>query len=96
MDWICMLDNSITVLLTIFSVYSFSCRKIRPCPSINPGCISSNPKSSSFAFPWLIPENSKNDAIQVSKAFLKKSKLSYIFIISILNVYNFLGMLVCM
>ncbi|KAM6594676.1 hypothetical protein CsatA_002379 [Cannabis sativa] len=38
--------------------------KIRPCPSINPGCISSNPKSSSFAFPWRIPENFSDNAIQ--------------------------------
>lgn len=41
------------------------CRKIRPCPSINPGCVSTNPKSSSFSFPWSIPENSSNNAIEV-------------------------------
>lgn len=42
-----------------------SCRKIRPCPSTNPGCVSTNPKSSSFAFPWRIPENSTDNAVQV-------------------------------
>ncbi|CAI0388762.1 unnamed protein product [Linum tenue] len=30
--------------------------KIRPCPSTNPGCVSTNPKSSSFSFPWTIPD----------------------------------------
>ncbi|KAL3575465.1 hypothetical protein D5086_023566 [Populus alba] len=34
-----------------------SCRKTRPCPSTNPGCVSTNPQSSSFAFPWRIPGN---------------------------------------
>ncbi|RDX96940.1 Thylakoid lumenal 17.9 kDa protein, chloroplastic [Mucuna pruriens] len=49
--------------------------KIRPCPSINPGCISTNPKSSSFAFPWLIPANSTDDAIQkLREAILKTQK----------------------
>ncbi|KAL2347050.1 hypothetical protein Fmac_001050 [Flemingia macrophylla] len=49
--------------------------KIRPCPSINPGCISTNPKSSSFAFPWLIPANSSDDAIQkLREAILKTQK----------------------
>ncbi|CAJ1975066.1 unnamed protein product [Sphenostylis stenocarpa] len=49
--------------------------KIRPCPSINPGCISTNPKSSSFSFPWLIPENSLDDAIQkLREAILKTQK----------------------
>lgn len=43
----------------------FFCRKIRPCPSINPGCVSTNPKSSSFAFPLTIPENYSENAIQV-------------------------------
>ncbi|XP_020111300.1 thylakoid lumenal 17.9 kDa protein, chloroplastic [Ananas comosus] len=38
--------------------------KIRPCPSINPGCVSTNPKSSSFASPLLIPEKSADNAIQ--------------------------------
>ncbi|KAL0318886.1 UNVERIFIED_CONTAM: Thylakoid lumenal protein, chloroplastic [Sesamum angustifolium] len=36
--------------------------KIRPCPSINPGCVSSNPKSSNFAFPWMILGYSSNGA----------------------------------
>ncbi|XP_020212608.1 thylakoid lumenal 17.9 kDa protein, chloroplastic isoform X2 [Cajanus cajan] len=49
--------------------------KIRPCPSINPGCISTNPKSSSFSFPWLIPANSLDDAIQkLREAILKTQK----------------------
>ncbi|XP_010536620.1 PREDICTED: thylakoid lumenal 17.9 kDa protein, chloroplastic [Tarenaya hassleriana] len=38
--------------------------KIRPCPSINPGCVSTNPKSSSFSFPLRIPENDTEDPIQ--------------------------------
>ncbi|PON95766.1 Thylakoid lumenal 17.9 kDa protein [Trema orientale] len=46
--------------------------KIRPCPSTNPGCISTNPKSSSFAFPCRIPENSSDNAIQkLQEAILK-------------------------
>ncbi|KAK6924672.1 hypothetical protein RJ641_008998 [Dillenia turbinata] len=48
--------------------------KIRPCPSINPGCISSNPKSSSFAFPWTIPDNSGNPIQQLQEAILKTQK----------------------
>nr|XP_018678594.1 PREDICTED: thylakoid lumenal 17.9 kDa protein, chloroplastic isoform X2 [Musa acuminata subsp. malaccensis] len=40
--------------------------KIRACPSINPGCVSTNPNSSSFAFPWMIPDNFSGDVIQVS------------------------------
>ncbi|CAA2978718.1 thylakoid lumenal kDa, chloroplastic [Olea europaea subsp. europaea] len=49
--------------------------KIRPCPSINPGCVSTNPKSSSFAFPWSIPENSSDNAIQkLQDAILKTQK----------------------
>ncbi|CAL9747969.1 unnamed protein product [Musa acuminata subsp. burmannicoides] len=38
--------------------------KIRACPSINPGCVSTNPNSSSFAFPWMIPDNFSGDVIQ--------------------------------
>ncbi|MCL7039848.1 hypothetical protein MKW94_018361 [Papaver nudicaule] len=38
--------------------------KIRPCPSINPSCISTNPKSSSFAFPWVISKNAVENAVQ--------------------------------
>ncbi|PON77279.1 Thylakoid lumenal 17.9 kDa protein [Parasponia andersonii] len=49
--------------------------KIRPCPSTNPGCISTNPKSSSFAFPWRIPENSSDNAIQkLQEAILKTQR----------------------
>ncbi|CAL4964571.1 unnamed protein product [Urochloa decumbens] len=37
--------------------------KIRPCPSTNPGCVSTNPlgSSGSFASPLLIPESSAGD-----------------------------------
>ncbi|CAL9110656.1 unnamed protein product [Musa textilis] len=38
--------------------------KIRACPSINPGCVSTNPNSSSFAFPWMIPDDFPGDVIQ--------------------------------
>lgn len=38
--------------------------KIRPCPSFNPGCVSTNPKSSSFLFPWQIPPGSTENAVQ--------------------------------
>ncbi|XP_061357626.1 thylakoid lumenal 17.9 kDa protein, chloroplastic [Gastrolobium bilobum] len=49
--------------------------KIRPCPSINPGCVSTNPKSSSFAFPWLIPANLSDNAVQeLREAILKTQK----------------------
>ncbi|GAB4860426.1 hypothetical protein Ancab_035585 [Ancistrocladus abbreviatus] len=49
--------------------------KIRACPSINPGCVSTNPKSSSFAFPWQIPSNSTENAIQkLQEAILKTQK----------------------
>ncbi|XP_021905568.1 thylakoid lumenal 17.9 kDa protein, chloroplastic [Carica papaya] len=49
--------------------------KIRPCPSVNPSCISTNPKSSSFAFPWRIPENATDDTIQkLREAILKTQK----------------------
>ncbi|KAG0457963.1 hypothetical protein HPP92_023120 [Vanilla planifolia] len=37
---------------------------IRACPSMNPGCVSTNPKSSSFAFPLMIPEESSENAVQ--------------------------------
>ncbi|KAB5532149.1 hypothetical protein DKX38_018819 [Salix brachista] len=39
-----------------------SCRKIRPYPSTNPGCVSTNPQSSSSAFPWRIPESKLQEA----------------------------------
>ncbi|KAH7528208.1 thylakoid lumenal 17.9 kDa protein, chloroplastic [Ziziphus jujuba] len=49
--------------------------KIRPCPSTNPGCISTNPRSSSFAFPLKIPERSSENAIQkLQEAILKTQK----------------------
>ncbi|KAI3684425.1 hypothetical protein L6452_33649 [Arctium lappa] len=49
--------------------------KIRPCPSNNPGCVSSNPKSSSFAFPWRIPEKSIDNAVQqLQEAILETQK----------------------
>ncbi|KAK9278210.1 hypothetical protein L1049_027771 [Liquidambar formosana] len=49
--------------------------KIRPCPSTNPGCISTNPKSSSFAFPWMIPANSLENAIQkLQEAIMETQK----------------------
>ncbi|KAK8938409.1 hypothetical protein KSP39_PZI011225 [Platanthera zijinensis] len=38
--------------------------RIRPCPSANPGCVSTNPKSSSFSFPLVIPEDSLENAVQ--------------------------------
>ncbi|GAV74259.1 hypothetical protein CFOL_v3_17739 [Cephalotus follicularis] len=49
--------------------------KIRPCPSTNPGCVSTNPKSSSFAFPWSIPEDSRDNAIKkLQEAILETQK----------------------
>nr|XP_043636208.1 thylakoid lumenal 17.9 kDa protein, chloroplastic [Erigeron canadensis] len=49
--------------------------KIRPCPSNNPGCVSSNPQSSSFAFPWRIPDNALDNAIQqLQQAILETQK----------------------
>ncbi|EFH52741.1 predicted protein [Arabidopsis lyrata subsp. lyrata] len=37
--------------------------KIRPCPSTNPGCVSTNPTSSSFSFPLTIRETDAQDPI---------------------------------
>ncbi|CAA7405194.1 unnamed protein product [Spirodela intermedia] len=49
--------------------------KIRPCPSTNPGCVSTNPKSSSFAFPLVIPSGSSENAVQALKdAILRTQK----------------------
>ncbi|EEF51771.1 thylakoid lumenal 17.9 kDa protein, chloroplastic [Ricinus communis] len=46
--------------------------KIRPCPSTNPSCISTNPKTSQFAFPLTIPGDSTENAIQkLQEAILK-------------------------
>ncbi|KAJ4960799.1 hypothetical protein NE237_020709 [Protea cynaroides] len=56
--------------------------KIRPCPSMNPGCISTNPKSSSFAFPWVIPDNSLDNAVQkLQEAIIKTQKNAKILVI---------------
>ncbi|KAI3806975.1 hypothetical protein L1987_22895 [Smallanthus sonchifolius] len=49
--------------------------KIRPCPSNNPGCVSSNPKSSSFAFPWRVPDKFLDNALQqLQEAILETQK----------------------
>ncbi|XP_042500127.1 thylakoid lumenal 17.9 kDa protein, chloroplastic [Macadamia integrifolia] len=56
--------------------------KIRPCPSTNPGCISTNPKSSSFAFPWVIPDNSLDNAVQkLQEAIINTQKNAKILVI---------------
>ncbi|KAG9132617.1 hypothetical protein Leryth_023621 [Lithospermum erythrorhizon] len=39
--------------------------KIRACPSINPSCITTNPQSTSFTFPWKIP----NESLRIEDAF---------------------------
>ncbi|KAL7139610.1 hypothetical protein ABFS83_09G064200 [Erythranthe nasuta] len=41
--------------------------KIRPCPSINPSCVSSNPKSSNFAFPWSILGGSSSNTAAIKQ-----------------------------
>ncbi|XP_073127682.1 thylakoid lumenal 17.9 kDa protein, chloroplastic [Henckelia pumila] len=50
--------------------------KIRPCPSINPGCVSSNPRSSNFAFPWTVSGKSTDGSAiqQLKDAILKTQK----------------------
>ncbi|KAI3763224.1 hypothetical protein L1987_53677 [Smallanthus sonchifolius] len=49
--------------------------KIRPCPSNNPGCVSSNPKSSSFSFPWRVPDKFLDNALQqLQEAILETQK----------------------
>ncbi|KAL3631676.1 hypothetical protein CASFOL_024660 [Castilleja foliolosa] len=49
--------------------------KIRPCPSINPGCVSSNPRSSNFAFPWrILGYSSDSNAIQQLQDALVKTQ----------------------
>ncbi|KAI4331894.1 hypothetical protein L6164_016844 [Bauhinia variegata] len=53
--------------------------KIRPCPSTNPGCISTNPRSASFALPWQIPEGSPDDAIQKLREAILKTQKNVIF-----------------
>ncbi|XP_031475045.1 thylakoid lumenal 17.9 kDa protein, chloroplastic isoform X1 [Nymphaea colorata] len=48
--------------------------KIRPCPSMNPGCISTNPKSSSFAFPWIIPQTDAENPLQKIEDAIRKTQ----------------------
>ncbi|KAF5791804.1 putative thylakoid lumenal 17.9kDa protein [Helianthus annuus] len=47
--------------------------RVRPCPSNNPGCVSSNLKSWSFAFPWRVLDKSLGNALQ--EAVLEELKL---------------------
>ncbi|KAL0291621.1 UNVERIFIED_CONTAM: Thylakoid lumenal protein, chloroplastic [Sesamum calycinum] len=73
---ICRLDWRMGFFRKEYKCYMhFHCRKIRPCPSINPGCVSSNPKSSNFAFPWMILGYSSNGAaIQQLQDALQKTQ----------------------
>ncbi|KAH9626331.1 hypothetical protein KSS87_000563, partial [Heliosperma pusillum] len=49
--------------------------KIRACPSVNPSCVSTNPKSSSFDFPWQIPVDATETAVQkLQEAILNTQK----------------------
>ncbi|XP_074317202.1 thylakoid lumenal 17.9 kDa protein, chloroplastic [Silene latifolia] len=49
--------------------------KIRACPSVNPSCVSTNPKSSSFDFPWQIPVDATHTAVQkLQEAILNTQK----------------------
>ncbi|KAK9117570.1 hypothetical protein Sjap_016517 [Stephania japonica] len=49
--------------------------KIRPCPSTNPSCVSTNPKSASFAFSLMIPSSSSENPVQrLQEAILKTQK----------------------
>ncbi|CAO2826972.1 unnamed protein product [Amaranthus hypochondriacus] len=49
--------------------------KIRACPSVNPGCVTTNPKSANFEFPWQIPSDSTGDAVQkLQEAILNTQK----------------------
>ncbi|KAK9120112.1 hypothetical protein Scep_018205 [Stephania cephalantha] len=49
--------------------------KIRPCPSTNPGCVSTNPTSASFAFPLVITNTSSQNPVQrLREAILKTQK----------------------
>ncbi|CAH2078030.1 unnamed protein product [Thlaspi arvense] len=45
-----------------------------PCPSTNPGCISTNPTSSSFSFPLTIPETDTQDPIQKLKEAIARTQ----------------------
>ncbi|KNA05513.1 hypothetical protein SOVF_189680 [Spinacia oleracea] len=49
--------------------------KIRGCPPVNPGCVTTNPKSSNFEFPWQIPSDSTENAVQkLQEAILSTQK----------------------
>ncbi|KAL9243391.1 hypothetical protein vseg_017285 [Gypsophila vaccaria] len=49
--------------------------KIRTCPSVNPSCVSTNPKSSNFDFPWQIPSDLTQNAVQrLQEAILNTQK----------------------
>lgn len=49
--------------------------KIRGCPSVNPSCVTTNPKSSNFEFPWQIPSDSLENAVQkLQEAILSTQK----------------------
>ncbi|KAL6626550.1 hypothetical protein ACP70R_030276 [Stipagrostis hirtigluma subsp. patula] len=50
--------------------------KIRPCPSTNPGCVSTNPmgSSSSFASPLLIPESAGDNAAASLRQVIEKTQ----------------------
>ncbi|KAG2596311.1 hypothetical protein PVAP13_5KG156200 [Panicum virgatum] len=55
------------------------CVKIRPCPSTNPGCVSTNPmgSSGSFASPLLIPESSAGDkAVASLRQAIEKTQIN--------------------
>ena len=60
-----LLSGFLLRMIMVFGWLLFFCRKIRPCPSVNPSCVSTNPKSSSFAFPLVIPSGSSENSIQV-------------------------------
>ncbi|CAN8325826.1 unnamed protein product [Cochlearia groenlandica] len=55
--------------------------KIRPCPSTNPGCVSTNPTSSSFLFPMTIPETDKQDPIQKLKEAIVRTQKNPNFVV---------------
>ncbi|KAJ4913110.1 hypothetical protein Rs2_07731 [Raphanus sativus] len=55
--------------------------KIRPCPSTNPGCVSTNPTSSSFTFPLTIPETDTQDPIQKLKDAIAKTQKNPKFVV---------------
>ncbi|KAG7546271.1 hypothetical protein ISN44_As12g016580 [Arabidopsis suecica] len=55
--------------------------KIRPCPSTNPGCVSTNPTSSSFSFPLTIPETDTQDPIQKLKEAIMSTQKNPKFVV---------------